>query len=171
MKERAKRAQQYIVVVVCFPLFFLIQRGVIIAFLSGLTWDESIYIFLDGVLNLPPPGASKVITDVLAVPSTVWHVWFLLAAVEEVRLTRSIDPVFFVEIVTRWLSLGFASQLLPSLTAIFFYFLLIKLIWSPLAVTLSIFLGVLLYVFGWKYPAKRLKHVERIYYFEQVRER
>ena len=143
MKERAKRAQQYIVVVLCFPLFFLVQRDVVTVFLSGLSWDENVYVFVDGVFSL----------------------------VEEVRLTRQITSLFFLEIVSRWLALSFISQLLPSLSAIFFYFIVTGFIWKPLAMVLSIVLGVLLYVFGWKYPSKRLRHVERIFYFEKVRER
>ena len=171
MKERAKRAQQYIVVVLCFPLFFLVHRDVVTVFLSGLSWDENVYVFLDGVFSLQASGSRKIMMDLLAIPSTAWHTWFLLGAVEEVRLTRQITSLFFLEIVSRWLALSFISQLLPSLSAIFFYFIVTGFIWKPLAIVLSIVLGVLLYVFGWKYPSKRLRHVERIFYFEKVRER
>jgi len=169
MSERTKAAQQYVVLVLLFPMCFLALRAVTSAMLSGMSWDDAICNWLDGVMNLQSPGSKKWLTDLLSILPSLWHIWFLLGAVEEIRYTRTITTLLGAEILSRWIAFAVLGQVLPLFSALFFFYLLSPFLWEPLAVLLAVALAILLYVMGWKYPTKRVRHVECIYYFEKVR--
>lgn len=169
MKERAKTLQQYIVLVLLFPICFLAHQAVVTAILLGLSADDAVYRWLDGWFSLPPSGSSQWVSDILTLLPTVWSTWFLLGAAEEIRYTPKACPITQMEIVSRWLALATLGQMLPSASGLLFFFLLSLVLWPPLAIVLALALAVLLYYFTLKYPIKRVRYVERVYYFEKVK--
>ncbi|NET38237.1 MAG: hypothetical protein F6K19_40610 [Cyanothece sp. SIO1E1] len=184
--NRTKAILQFLVLVLLFPFCFFAFRHVVEAMLTGFSWDNATCAWIDKALGIPPPeelighsrflrrsllgGSHRWLTDILALPSTFWHIWFLLGAVSEISHLKRITALSALEIFARWFAIASVTLTLPVGVGVLFFHSIAALVWSPLAILASVALGGFFWIWGLKLPGKRIRKVEAIYHFEKVKE-
>jgi hypothetical protein len=185
--QRITVALHFLVLVVAFPRCFLTLREVVEAFLSGFTVDDQVCLWLDGVLRLPttldPKAAEHVLARAVAGGShrwlvevttgvpTLWCLRFFTGAVEEVRYGfGAVRLLEVLEVFGRWVAMGALTLVIAPLVAVVFFHSIRFVLWEPLGFLVAMGLFSFLFFWGWQYPNRRLRHVEKIYHFERLKQ-
>ena len=177
----------FLVLVVCFPLVFLRLRDIVASFFSAFTIDNQVCLFIDRMFRLPTDlspddaagvlaratagGSHRWLVEVATLFPTLWCLRFLTGAVEEIRsIYGGANPLSIVEVFGRWMALAALLQVIAPLVAVVFFQSVRFVVWEPLAFLMAVSLLFFLLIWGWQYPNGRLKHVRKIYYFEQLKQ-
>ncbi|MDV3351290.1 hypothetical protein QGP82_21480 [Leptothoe sp. LEGE 181152] len=184
--DRITVALHFVVLVAFVPFTFLLMKGVVDAFFSSFSVDDTVCQWIDNLFRLPtdldPRDANNVLEralaggthrwliDICTLLPTLWHLRFLTGAVEELRrIYGGINPLNIVEVLGRWVALAALIQVAVPIVAVVFFHSIRFVVWEPLAFLVAWALLAFLFFWGWQYPNRRLKHVLKIYHFERLK--
>lgn len=185
--NRVTVALLFLVLVVCFPILFLLQRDVVAAFFSAFEFDDRVCLWIDGVFRLPTDiapetavgtlqkatagGSHRWFIEIATLLPTLWCLRFLTGAVEELRsVYGGASPLYILEVFGRWIALATMLLVVAPVVALLFFHSVKFVVWEPLAFVMAVSVFFFLLGWGWQYPNGRLKHVRKVYYFERLKQ-
>ena len=185
--NRVTVALLFLVLVVCFPILFLLQRDVVAAFFSAFGFDDRMCLWIDGVFRLPTDiapetavgtlqkatagGSHRWFIELATLLPTLWCLRFLTGAVEELRsVYGGASPLYIIEVFGRWIALATMLLVTAPVVALLFFHSVKFVVWEPLAFVMAVSVFLFLLGWGWQYPNGRLKHVRKVYYFERLKQ-
>ena len=185
--HRVTLSLYFVVVLPLVVVCFVVLRELPDAILQTVTFDDAVTHWIDHTLRLPTHldpqdapnswqrtlagGSYRWLVDITTIPLVAWAMRFILGAIEEVRYTHHTTTLHVVEIVARWLGLAATLLLAMPIVALLLYRVLrVLTLWEPLAILAALGFFSFLSFWAWEFPNRRLKHVEKVYHFERLKQ-